>query len=798
MGNSELRAALRTLYREKSYALINLCGLSLAITSFLILALYLKDELTYDRHHVRHKEIFRIAAEITQGGSPETYAVTSLAMGPLLKKNFADAKDYVRFTPAGGPKSAESQKLLIRAGDKAIYWNRIFCADDNVFDVFTHKIIYGDPRTALKDPTSAAVSETFAKSYFGDENPIGKTIQADLAPQILRKITLVFRDLPENTHLKYDALFHQAPGFGGLRPEQLVLSADCYTYLVMPKNYDVDHFKALNDFYWARYLENIAKRVNASWKSWLQPLTDIHLYSDLGRDLPVGSRYHVFGLSAVAAFILLVACINYVNLAIARAAKRSREIGMRKILGVSRIRLISRFLAESIFLSIVATIISAVLVQSVFKFTPIHSLLGKPLALNLKEQPILLLYMLGISLFVGLLSGLYPAFYLSSVKPTSAMASSLAGNGSFRLREMLVLFQFTVSVAVIACTMIMAAQIRYVSGKPLGFEKHSRVVIHMPNADVAEKYELIKNELSKDSHILGITARSGVSFNPMAADSNAGVPENLGLLWFAVTDSYMNVMGMELVTGRDFSRLLLTDIGAGGHAIVNEAMVKARGWQQPLGKRIGTSKIIGVVKDFHFKSLYNAVQPVAIFRYQEIFPPLTVIIKISDHDVLQTLKFVQDKFAIFDPRHPFEYEFLDDTIDNQYLSDNNLMQMTAIFSGICIFISCLGLSGLAAFATEQRNKEIGIRKVLGASISQIIMMLARKTLWLVLAGSVIASAVAYFAMNEWLSRFAYRITIHPQAFVISAAVVTVLAFTTIALQSYRAAKANPARVIRYE
>jgi putative ABC transport system permease protein len=639
MANSELRAALRTLYREKSYALINLLGLSLAIACFMILGLYLRSELTYDLHHIRHKEIFRVVSEIIHGGSPETYAVSSLAMGPLLKRDFPEVKDFVRFTPAGGPKSAESQKLLIRAGDKAIYWNRIFFADANVFDIFTHKIIYGDPKTALKDPASAAVSETFARRYFGNANPIGRTIQADLTPQIPREITLVFRDLPENTHLKYDALFHQSTDFGASTPEQLVLSFSCYTYLVMPENFSVNRYKAINDSYWARYLETTAKSVNASWKSWLQPLADIHLYSDVGRDLPIGNRYYVFGFSSVGVFILLVACINYVNLAIAQSAKRAREIGIRKILGVSRIRLISRSLAESVFFSLVATLISTVLLEVVFKLTSVTFLLETPLPLDLRDQPIFLLYILGISLFVGLLSGLYPALYLSSINPLAALAGSPRGRGNFRLRGMLVLVQFIISVIVIACTMIMAAQIRYVSAKSLGFEKHNRVVIYLQNTDVLGQYELIKNELPKDSHILRVTARSGISFNPMEADNDAGVPESIGLHWFAVTDNYLDTMGMKLAAGRDFSNLLLTDMGVGGHAIVNEAMIKARGWRQPLGKRIGTSKVIGVVKDYHFQSLYNPVQPIVMFRYRELFPPLSVIIRISDGDVPHSLKF---------------------------------------------------------------------------------------------------------------------------------------------------------------
>lgn len=802
MANSEFRAAFRIFYREKAYALINLSGLSMAIACFLILGLYLRSELTYDRHNLRHKEIFRIVNEFTAAGSPESFAYTSFALGPLLKRDYPEVKNFVRFRPAALP-----NKLLIRTEDnKAIYWDNIWFTDPNVFDIFTHKIIYGDPKTALKDPSSAAVSESFARKYFGDANPIGKTILAEIAPQIPRKITLVFSDLPENTHLKYDALFYENTNFGTTPPEQLLFGVNWLTYLVMPENYNVDRFKLINDSFWTRYMKARGEQSKMYWKSWLQPLADIHLYSEVGYDLPTGNRYYVYGFSAVAIFILLVACINHINLAIARAAKRAKEIGMRKILGVPRSRLISRFLAEALFFAVIATLISAALVELVLKLTPINVLLGKPLVLDLKGEPILLLYMLGVSLLVGLLSGSYPALYLSSIRPISALASSLGGKGGFRLREMLVLIQFTVSVIVIACTIIMASQIRYITGKPLGFDKQHRIIINLRSNDVVQKYDLIKNDLSKNSHILGVAAcsgmvgtGSGIPFNTVGVDNNEGVSEAVGFNHIAVTDNYLDVMGMKLVTGRDFSKRLLTDIG--GTFVVNEAMVKTRGWQQPLGKRIqginGGGKVIGVVNDFHVKSLHSQVEPFVMYQFRDVYPR-TMIVKISDTDILKTVKFLQDTLAAYDPRHPFEYRFLDDVIDNQYLSDNNLMRMTGIFSGICIFISCLGLFGLAAFATEQRNKEIGIRKVLGASASQIIIMLAKKTLWLVLAGSVVASIVAYYAMDEWLSGFAYRTTIYPLIFLLSAVVVIMVAFVTIVLQSYRAAQANPALMIRYE
>jgi putative ABC transport system permease protein len=819
MANSDIKATLRTLYREKAYALINLCGLSLAIACSLILGLYLRSELTYDQHNTHYKEIYRTEQEITMNGAPTNYATTSIALGPFLKQNYPEVKDYVRFRPA-----TDEQRVMITIDGKKLFWDKIYYTDANVFEIFTHHFIYGDPKSALKDPSSAVVSESFARKYFGDANPVGKTIQADLAPEMTRKITAVFRDLPENTHLKYNALFRD-PNTVSYTPNiRQVVGTSYYTYLVMPANYSPEAFKTVSDSVYTRFISDIGGAVNIKWRSWVQPLANIHLHSNVGYDLPTGNIYYVWGFSAVGLFILLVACINYVNLAMARGAKRAKEIGMRKILGISRIHLIFRFLSESVIFSLIAVVVGAILVEVVLTLTPISSLFGKPLEFGFLKEPMLLSWMLGLGLIVGLIAGIYPAVYLSSIQPMSALASVRGGRqGSYRLRQSLVLLQFTVSVVVIACTFIMALQMRYISQKPLGFDKRNRIILTLSGLDVVLKYDQLKAELLKNSHVLGVAAGSHMisvgqdllSTNAMV-DNNAGVPEMRILHFMQVDAGFIPTMGMQLATGRDFNKLFLTDTGSS--YVVNETLAKTMGWENPLGKHImmstytglASGKVIGVLKDFHFKSLHSPVEPFAISMFARNYDFSTItkeqsaalrfvmVVHISPDDIQQTLGFMQQKFTQFDPRHPFEYRFLDDAIDSLYMSETRLMRMTGIFSGICIFISCLGLFGLAAYTTEQRSKEIGIRKVLGASASQIIVMLARNILWLVLAGAVVASVIAYYAISEWLTGFAYRVSINPLVFVISAAIVIAVAFITIALQAYKTARRNPAVTLRYE
>jgi putative ABC transport system permease protein len=811
MANSEIKGALRTLYRERSYALINLTGLALAIACCLILGLYLRSELTFDQHHVRHKQIFRVVNEFTTNGSPNSLAVTSIALGPMLKQNYPEVKEFVRFRPA-------AEKLLIRSGEKSLYWDDVYFTDENVFDIFTHRILFGDPKTALKDPSSAAVSETFARRYFGNTNPIGKTIHADLVPATPRKISLVFEDLPENTHLKYNVLFRAVDPPATVDPRNMLFGVSLYTYLLMTDNYNPDNFKTISNAFFLRFMADRGKSVNMTWRCWIQPLAHIHLYSDVPYDLPTGNRYYVFGFAAVAIFILLVACINYINLAIARGAKRAKEIGMRKILGAPRMQLMIRFLGESVLFSLIAIILSVVIVDAVLRLTPINDLLGKPLRLEFAHEPVALVGILALGLFIGVLAGLYPALYLSSVTPMSALASTKGGKkGSFRLREFLVLVQFTVSVIVIACTLIMALQMRFISTKSLGFEIENRVIINMRGLDVIEKYQVIKNELMQNSSIVGVAACSGMigtgrglPLNAAMIDNKDGVQETAAITHIQVTDNFLDVLGIQLSAGRDFSKRFLTDVGTS--FIANQTMAQARGWKDPLGRRISLGqfdgRVIGVAKDFHFKSLHNSVEPFAMYQFNDSFQGIpadvraaiqrVMIVQIKGSDVQQTLKFLQEKFTGYDPKHPFEYSFLDESIDTLYLSEQRLMKMTGIFSGICIFISCLGLFGLASYITEQRSKEIGIRKVLGASASQIILMLARNILWLILAGSIVASAIAFYAIDEWLTGFAYRTAIPIWAFLVSAALVIAVAFVTIALQSYRTARTNPAITLRYE
>lgn len=806
MTSSFLRATLRSLYREKLYAVINILGLSIVITSCLILGLYLHNELTYDLHNKKYKKIYRVEQELIINSKGNASAFTSSSLGEMLTREYIEVEDYIWFLVMGG-------ESLIRYEDNSIYWKNVTYVRDNVFDIFDHNIIFGDTQTAKAG--TVAVSETFARKYFGNENPVGKIIYSEGFPS---KISLVFEDLPENSHIKYDVLFlnnsktMRYPDDANAL-NQLLWRPSQYTYLLMPEDYDIRKFKDISDSFFAHHMVDLIKGLKNkySWRSWIMPLADIHYHSNVGEDQPTGNMSYIYGYVAVAIFLLLVATINYINLATARAKRRAQEVGMRKILGSGRKSLIFQFLSEAIILSLIAMIIGVLMVEVVLNLTSLNELMDASLSLDLIKEPWLLGALFIFSLIFGLLSGVYPAFYLSSKAPLSALMNKYeGGKGNIRLRGMLVLIQFTISVFVIACTFIMVSQMRYISNKALGFEKENRLFITLRGSDIAKKTPTIKKELLKNDNILGVSLSSTMISNDIGwMSAGIGNEDNVIeaiIVNFKETDNdFFDVMGLELVTGKDIPNELLR--GEEPSYFVNESMVKKRGWENPLGKKIlinkggKPSEIIGVVKDFHYRSLHTPIEPIVLkILHSEKFNNMTnyLTLKISGDDTIGTLEFLEEKFKEFDPKHPFDFQFIDDSLNILYSSEHRLLKLIVFFAGVCIFVSCLGVFGLTSFTTEERKKEIAIRKVLGASTWQIIAMLVKNILLLVLAGSVISSFIAYYVMDEWMTEFAYRIQIEPWIFVVSAIIAATIAFITVTLQTYKTAQANPEKALHYE
>jgi len=819
------KIALRTLARDKSYALINVVGLAVAIACCLLLGEYLHSELTYDQSHENYRRIFRIANEFEINGKHDSSARTSTMLGPMLKEENADVEAYVRFLGGG------SSRNFLQHNNDGYYWRETYVVDTNVFDVFTHKILYGDPKHALDAPNAIAISHSVARHYFGERDPIGETLVSDGNPA---QVTLVFEDLPENSHLRYDALFSanlgmmSAPNDENIR-RQFLFGFNVYTYLLMRPGYDPARWSEVSQAFFDRNMKTIGDRINAQWRSWLQPLADVHLYSDVSGDLPTGNRYYLYGFVAVAVFTLLVACINYMNLATARAAKRAKEVGMRKILGSSRRALIVQFLAESLLLAVVAVLLGVLLAKLAIAVTPISQLFGRTLSLSFTQMPQIYLWLVALTLIVGIGAGLYPAFYLSAAVPASALVGGAKGGGrSSGLRESLVFVQFLISVTVIACTLVMTAQMRYISSMSLGFERENRVNVTLRGSETILSADAIKTQLMTNPNVLGVswtTAPMGGQFGPgpINLETNQGTLETTTIVGMGVGPDFVKVMGLKLVAGRDVADEVASAAGAGPSSgspiteiVVNEALVRAMHWEQAIGKRFELAQgaqpqkgtVVGVVKDFNFSSVHEGVAPFAIYRRVENFEQVpvvlrlheerTMVLNIAGRDVPGTLRFVGDTLRKFDGMHPFEFEFVDDSLDRLYVADTRLTRLIAIFAGLCIAIACLGLFGLASFMAAQRTREIGVRKVFGARTGQIISLLAHRIVYLVLGAAAVASVLSYLVMKAWLQNFAFRAEINPLIFVAATIAGLGIAYLTVALQSMKAARAHPVTSLRYE
>ncbi|HEV7607970.1 MAG TPA: FtsX-like permease family protein [Steroidobacteraceae bacterium] len=804
-----LAIALRQLAREKLYALLNVSGLALGLACCLMLGLYLWGELTYDQHHVNHERIYRVATHFKYGdGRSSDMAITSSPFGPMIAAEYPEYfKSYTRFRALSRP-----NPTLFRFEDQKAYWNDVYLADKSAFELFTHEIVYGDPRTALKEPASIAISRRMAQRYFGNENPVGRVITMDEWKPL--NVTLVFEDLPQNSHLRYDALVSYF-GVGGEVPTdfterlQRLLSFGNfeYTYVELADGADPREYTRLSEAFNEKYTKMALQSAKLEMRSWIEPLADVHLDAELDYDQPHGNRMYLYAFAAVAVLILCLACINYVNLATARAAQRTRAIGLRKILGAGRGSLIAQSLGESVLFALLATVLGVMLVEVLTSLPAVSALFGKTLTLDLFGRPWLALSVLAFGLCVGLAAGLYPAVYQSSFMPLTALVGRYRPGG-LRLREALVFTQFAISIGVIACTLLMGQQMRFIASKGLGFDKENRVLLTLRGRELVERESFIANELKKHPGVLGVATSGTIMGRDMPhvtgkAENNEGVMTDLGFSFFPVGDDFMPVMGIGLVEGRDFSRRLLTDVGAA--YIVNEAFVRAMGWDKPLGKRVGISPagvyagpVIGVVKDFNYKSLRTSIEPLAFVRNFDQNDARLMVVNIAPEGIRENLQNIRKLFAQLDPAHPFEYTFLDDDLDRLYVSEQRLMRLTTIFAAVCILVACLGLFGLAASATEQRTKEIGIRKVLGASTLTIILLLARRVLVLIAAGAVVASIIAWLAMQEWLAGFAYRASLNPAYLLLAALGAGAVALLTIALQSWRTAHGDPIEALRYE
>lgn len=802
MIKNYFKTAWRNFKSNKVFSFINLVGLSVGLTCFVLIAVFVYDELNYDTYPAAAKNMYRVNLNVTGNGTVDVYPNVDLAVGPGMKAEFPEIKDFTRMAPA---------KDFVKYGDKQFKEDKLAFADHNFLQLFSIPLISGSDKQALVDPNSVVISKEMAKKYFGNEEPVGKSLVIGLRDAVY-KVTGVFDKVPANSHFHFDAFislstFHiQNPTWSNLGE---------FTYLVLSENADPKKLEAKFPQLVSKYVVPEVQRdmgisLAEAQKSVstfvfaLQPLKDIHLYSHTKYELePNGDIQYVYIFSALAVFILLLACVNFTNLSIARSVKRAKEVGVRKVMGSAKSHLVKQFLSESVLVTFGSMLLALALIVALLPY--FNEVAGKQIELSYFFDYKFLLLIPALVFLVGILAGIYPSFFLSSFNPVKVLkGSAVKGKQKNVLRSGLIVFQFFVSTALIIATAIVYQQLHYMHNKKLGYDKEQ--VLFLPDGRLLDKnQDAFKQELSKDSRVLASSiSRSvpgndfidGTQVHPVNQNGNGS---EIHMNIYHVDYDYVNTMGMQVKEGRYFSKELPTDSAA---VVINEEAAKQLGWDQStaIGKTIVRSgqknfKVIGVLSDFHYTSAKEKIAPLMMMLGANYGG---LVVKIKATDVTGFLNDLKAKWNSFSPKGPLTYYFLDEKFASLYAGELRTQQIFSAFALIAILIAALGLFGLSAFVIEQRTKEIGIRKVLGASVQQLLLLVSKEFLALVIVAFLVAIPVTWWAMHKWLESYAYRIEIGTGVFVLAGCVAVMIALVTISFQAVKAAISNPVKSLRTE
>lgn len=803
--------ALRNLLKHKFYSFINIFGLTIGITCCLLIVAYVSDELSYDKQHPNVENMYRLAIDAQLGGAKFNAPQFSAPAAEALVNDFPEVEKSFRFREQGS--------FLVRYNDpsgiKSFKEDNVIYADSNFFDMFGVEMVQGNPKTALRGRNNVVISEAIALKYFGNENPIDKKLKLDNYLDVT--VTGTYKNMPTNMHFNFDLMISMETLEESRR--DFWMGFNFPTYIVLQDGASPEALTAKFPAMIEKYIgPEIEKFIGVSFSEFLetgnglnvalQPVQDIHLHSDLMGELGTNSDIkYIYIFSAIALFILLIACINFMNLSTARSANRAKEVGVRKVMGSLKKQLVYQFIAESTLVSFISFMIAAGCAWLLLE--PFSSFAGKELSFSLVENLWIVPFLFVGSLVVGLMAGSYPAFFLSSFQPVAVLKGKLkTGAKSGMFRSILVVFQFFVSIVLIVGTIVVFEQLQFVQNKKIGFDREQIMVLEDTYVIEREQIQSFKNELLRSPYIESISI---TGFTPLGGseNNNAYFPgddpkteQTTVLREFNVDFDYLKTFGMELAEGRDFDPKFGTDSSA---IIINEATVKHFGWENPIGQQIGTFgneagdteilEVIGVVKDFHSESLRDAIRPAVIKLGRSRG---RVSMRIQAEHTAEILTYAREQWNLFAEGQPFTYDFMDDTFKELYEEETKIGEIFGVFAGLAIFTACLGLFGLASFTSEQRAKEIGVRKVLGASISGVVFLLSKEFGKLVLIAFAISVPVAWYAMDTWLADFAYRTQISFVTFLIAGFSAFAIAWLTMSYQTIKAASVNPVKSLRSE
>jgi len=783
MFKNYLKITLRNLARQKGYALINILGLAIGIACFILIALWVFDELSYDQFHEKKHRIFRVNTI-----SPEYGMVTSssLRLGPAMKNAYPEVENYTRIFPWA--------RSLVKYQNKAFdEWN-IGLVDSSFFSIFTFPFIKGEPKTVLSDRYSIVITEATAERYFGSDEPIGKMVYSREFDRNF-KVTGVIKNVPKNSTMQFNMVARV-----DLMPQQRLDSWEFtgYTCLLLTENSQKQDFNNKIAGFYSQFADSTFKSVPV-----LQEVTKIHLHAD---GTP-GLIKLVYIFSIIAVFILLIACVNFMNLSTARAAKYAKQIAVRKVIGAARRQLIIQFLGESIIVAFVSLFVALLFVE--IMLPGFNTITNKDISLLSSNTTTMLLFSVGVALFTGTIAGSYPALFLSSFQPAKVLKENRVPQTRSKLfRNGLTIFQFTISIVLISSILVMRDQLHFLQTKDIGINRDLVVGI-ANNMDLNEKFDSYKFELLKNPSIASMTSAQNQpidvgNYIDVNWEGHFNEPE-LPMAYTTVGYDFFKTFDMKFVQGRPFSRDFPTDETEA--CIINETALKLMQLDSPLGKKVYFNhpafpeslkyvNIIGVVRDHHYRSLHEAIGPFIIRMYKPY--QSFIYFKLKPENINATIEHIKKVTHQFAPDFPFQFVFIDDTFNRLYEVENRMEKIYQAFAFLAIFISCLGLLGLASFTIEQRTKEIAIRKVLGASMAGIIRLLTREFIRWIIVANIIALPIAYFAMNAWLQNFVYRITMNWWTFIFAGILALVIALITVSFQSIRAALANPIKSLRYE
>ena len=802
------KTAFRNITRHKGFSFINIAGLTLGLTACILIGLFVWDEHQYDKFLPGGDQVYRVYNHYINSEGSEDRAVAPPMFATTLQQDFPEVEQTARIL------MQPENKTLFENGNKKIYEQQGFYADSTFFDVFPLSFQFGSPVKVLDDPGSIVISKPLAERFFGNDNPVGKQLLVDKTPFTVKG---VFIKNPK-FHLQFDYVL---PLAAAQIPKDRMQSwhwQQFYNYAKLKKGTNVRSLEAKFQADVKEKSQPFMKDMHSANKPLFQPLNDIHLYSANFKfdNAQRGNITYVRALSVIAILILLIACFNFINLATAKSLQRAKEVGVRKAIGAERKQLMFQFVGETVLFSFISILISIALA---ILFLPwLNHFTGKHISTALFVNPVVIFLFIGLTLIVGILAGFYPALVLSNFKPVKVLKGTMSANADAGkipwLRHSLVVVQFTFSVLLIISAIVVFKQVNYLHNKDLGFNKDEIMFFPMRGDNMFKNQQAFKNELTQIPGVSSVSIGYGFPGDAVAGDEilvpKNGKQEKESATQLMVDYDYIKTMGLQLVAGRDFSKEMGTDKD---HAwIINETAVRQLGFgtpQRALGQKlywhvwnnvnpdsIKEGQVIGVVKDFNYKSLYDKVETTVL----QIFPDAAwkVAVKMKTTDLGSTINQVKNIWNQFTPDYPIEYKFLDENFEQMYKSEDKLRSLLSIFTAMAIFVGCLGLFGLAAYTAERRRKEVGIRKVLGASTKGVVLLLSKEFVKLVIISLLIASPFAWFFMNKWLQDFAYRINISWWIFIVAGVFTILIALLTVSFQAIKAATANPVKSLRSE